>query len=58
MKNTLPSAEQIKIDWQTPVSEDAQKQAERVEQLVAFAQTARCGSFSARRKPVRALIRR
>lgn len=26
---------EIKIDWQTPVSEDAQKQAERVEQLVA-----------------------
>jgi len=25
----------IKIDWQTPVDEDAQKQAERVEQLVA-----------------------
>lgn len=26
---------EIKIDWQTPVNEDAQKQAERLEQLVA-----------------------
>lgn len=26
---------EIKIDWQTPVGEDAQKQAERLEQLVA-----------------------